>query len=392
VWVTGVRHHGVDPSSCGIEFSLRYTEDTGGVVRRWWVSWVVWFGVLGCGLGSEAKIEKLNSTAADTGTGSTTEEADSSEPADDTGSTEPPVDPDPEPDPEPDPDPDVDSDSGDPGSIDTGTEDPGPEPPCDVDISIEFPAGEVITPSFCGRVGVIATMESTAEGMAELRTPVLELYDTTSSYNECFIRINMPSLCGPGHYRMHGEYGNNVALTARGCEGAPEDYALWFVSGWGYVRIDEATVSPSSESDDSGLHTVRFGGGLNVYAPLPPDPEGPAISGTFFVRTEMALDLAGETECTLIDADEDEDGWLSDEFDGGDCDDHQADTFPGAAEHDSDSACMVDSDGDGFGSETPGGVGVNPGTDCDDGDATRHPGATEVDGDGVDSDCNGVDG
>ena len=70
------------------------------------------------------------------------------------------------------------------------------------------------------------------------------------------------------------------------------------------------------------------------------------------------MEVAGETECTLVDADEDGDGWVSDEFDGDDCYDHQPDTFPGAAEHDSESACMTDSDGDGFGSQLPGGVGV----------------------------------
>ena len=136
---------------------------------------------------------------------------------------------------------------------------------------------------------------------------------------------------------------------------------------------------------------MRLSGGLNVYAPLPPDPEGPAIAGTFSVVADVSMELAGDTECTLVDADEDDDGWLSDEFDGEDCHDHQAETFPGAAEYESESACMTDSDGDGFGSQTPGGERVTAGTDCDDGDAERYPGASEVDGDGVDSDCDGED-
>lgn len=325
------------------------------------VSQLVMTCLLGCGLGSEAKLEPLNTSADDT---------DPAGPSVDTGTKS-----------------DTNGDTGASPLSDTGSDEPPPEPPCEVNIAIEFPGGEVIMPAFCGRVNLLTTMASTAEGDLEVRTPVLELYDTSSTYNECLLRLNLPSFCGNGHYRMHGEYGNNVALTARGCDGVPDDYALWFVSGWGYVRIDEATLSPSGD----GLHTMRFSGGLNVYAPLPPDPEGPAITGTFSVRAEVPAGVAGETECTLVDADEDGDGWLSDEFDGEDCYDHQPDTFPGAAEHESESACMTDSDGDGFGSQLPGGVGVTPGTDCDDGDPERYPGADEVAGDGVDSDCNGED-
>lgn len=68
--------------------------------------------------------------------------------------------------------------------------------------------------------------------------------------------------------------------------------------------------------------------------------------------------------------------------DGTDCDDASPATFPGAAPHDSASACMRDADGDGWGDAAPP-AGVEPGTDCDDGDPAVHPGATEV--------CNGVD-
>ncbi|HHO49400.1 MAG TPA: hypothetical protein ENK18_00680, partial [Deltaproteobacteria bacterium] len=50
----------------------------------------------------------------------------------------------------------------------------------------------------------------------------------------------------------------------------------------------------------------------------------------------------------------------------GDCDDTDPATFLGAAQE-SPSACMTDSDGDGFGDATPT-AGVTPGTDCDDSD------------------------
>ena len=81
---------------------------------------------------------------------------------------------------------------------------------------------------------------------------------------------------------------------------------------------------------------------------------------------------------------------------GDDCDDQSADTYPGAAENESETACMKDSDGDGWG-DTSVGPGVMAGTDCDDGDDATFPGAaenesetacmTDADGDGWGSDA-----
>lgn len=69
-----------------------------------------------------------------------------------------------------------------------------------------------------------------------------------------------------------------------------------------------------------------------------------------------------------------------------DCDDGSAQTFPGAAEYDSATACMADNDGDGYGYMIApiGGVGGN---DCDDTDPSVYFGATEIPGDGISQDC-----
>ena len=61
-----------------------------------------------------------------------------------------------------------------------------------------------------------------------------------------------------------------------------------------------------------------------------------------------------------------------------DCDDEDPYTYPGAAVEDSESACMTDFDGDGYGSTTPV-EGVEAGTDCDDLDPTIHPGNENCD-------------
>jgi len=55
-----------------------------------------------------------------------------------------------------------------------------------------------------------------------------------------------------------------------------------------------------------------------------------------------------------------------------DCNDEDPYTFPGAALEDSDTACMTDFDGDGYGDANPA-DGVEAGTDCDDTDPTINP-------------------
>jgi hypothetical protein len=61
-----------------------------------------------------------------------------------------------------------------------------------------------------------------------------------------------------------------------------------------------------------------------------------------------------------------------------DCDDTDPDTYPGSAEKDSETACMTDADGDGYGEDNPK-PGVDPGTDCDDSNPNTFPGSAEND-------------
>ena len=72
-----------------------------------------------------------------------------------------------------------------------------------------------------------------------------------------------------------------------------------------------------------------------------------------------------------------------------DCDDNDAQAYPGAAPNDSTTACMVDSDGDGYGDSNPSSPFAVAGTDCDDSAALINPASPEV-CDGVDNDCSGL--
>lgn len=64
-----------------------------------------------------------------------------------------------------------------------------------------------------------------------------------------------------------------------------------------------------------------------------------------------------------------------------DCDDDDANTFPGAAELDDPAdACMTDADMDGFGDDMPSSPEAVPGADCDDSNVDTYPGAAEIEG------------
>ena len=84
---------------------------------------------------------------------------------------------------------------------------------------------------------------------------------------------------------------------------------------------------------------------------------------------EMVMALYGgppieEIEEPIQQIDNDADGFTSDV----DCDDKDANTFPGAARKESASACMTDADRDGYGSKAPK-ANITAGSDCNDNDA-----------------------
>jgi hypothetical protein len=110
-----------------------------------------------------------------------------------------------------------------------------------------------------------------------------------------------------------------------------------------------------------------------------------------------AADALGDgidDDCSGADGvDRDGDGAASRASGGTDCDDEDPSRAPGTSDGNVDGVdqdCSgvdgPDVDGDGAASDVVGG------TDCDDGDAAVHPGAADTGVDGVDQDCSGVDG
>jgi hypothetical protein len=85
-------------------------------------------------------------------------------------------------------------------------------------------------------------------------------------------------------------------------------------------------------------------------------------------------DLYGTPNIEFEDLDGD--GFYSDQ----DCDDADPNTYPGAAIEDSETACMTDADGDGYGaSSLDESSYADPGTDCDDSDPDINPGNENCD-------------
>ena len=124
------------------------------------------------------------------------------------------------------------------------------------------------------------------------------------------------------------------------------------LSGCGNKTTDTADTSGSSDTADSlpddGVDQPLYGVPDSGFAP------------------EYGVEMV----------DNDGDGWDSEV----DCDDGDAAVFPGSAELDSDTACMRDADGDGYG-DLSATAPVEPGSDCDDNDASVHPNASDPDKD-----------
>ena len=211
------------------------------------------------------------------------------------------------------------------------------------------------------------------------------------------------------------------------CDGAVDESAvdttLWYLDsdGDGYGNALGALASCSIVSGrvtdaagldcDDGDPTVHPGaiedcGGVDMDCDGDPDGPNPNDGATWYPDVDsdgFGDDDAAESFCAPPA------GYLPT---GGDCDDFDADSYPGAIEvcdgADNDCNTVVDDgaidgmpwytdgDGDGVGGGLPT-LSCGPQTgqvaldgDCDDADASVHPGATEW-CDGVDSDCDGLE-
>ncbi len=146
---------------------------------------------------------------------------------------------------------------------------------------------------------------------------------------------------------------------------------------WGGADFPDVTGSSLSVDPDSATESGNDDG--TAWCP----GDEPLDSG------DLATPGRENSSCACYYLDLDEDGYTACDPEGADCDDTEADVFPGADELcdslDNDCDGTVDDgldvDGDGY-------TACGAGGDCNDGDATVYPGATEV-CDSLDNNCDG---
>ncbi len=166
--------------------------------------------------------------------------------------------------------------------------------------------------------------------------------------------------------------GGATTLYAEVAGGAGDVSVSWSIDGaeWGDTARDDG--------ESTSCETGCDGGCLEYVA----EADAYGLSEGDHQLTLTVTDSAGNTvtdEVRIrVTYDADQDGWDAEAFGGEDCDDADNDTFPGAAEIDSATSCMQDSDGDGYGNNDPA-AGVRAGTDCDDSDDEIFPGRAALD-------------
>ena len=169
----------------------------------------------------------------------------------------------------------------------------------------------------------------------------------------------------------------------------------------GAAWLDSSTVC-MNDDDGDGYGDDSAPSGVTDGSDCDDTDSGINPAGTETVADSVDQDCDGGDTCY---ADDDGDGYgdsagstvssadldCNDSGEAGDtddCDDGDESTFPGAAESDSNTACMADLDDDGYGDDSPG-TGITAGTDCDDTSSDINPGASETVGDEIDQDCDG---
>ena len=168
--------------------------------------------------------------------------------------------------------------------------------------------------------------------------------------------------------------------------GTQDDLSNWCFSSTVAYSLFNLTYYGTPGADNDSCD--QDGDGFSIGQGDCDDDDANVFPGQTETLNGIDDNCDGDTDEGTADFDDDGDGFSENQ---GDCDDNNLDTYPGAAYQESSTACLQDSDGDGFGANVTRGPNVTTGSDCDDSSSFIYPGAYDLPGDGVDQDCDGYD-
>ena len=207
--------------------------------------------------------------------------------------------------------------------------------------------------------------------------PVLTGVEFDLGAEGCRVEVAATELCEMGWYALDGDP-SSILVTVTDCPGGSD---VTLDQGW--LRVDsvafDETVGDFQGQGFEAAMTGAFGGWHGDWS----------LEGAFELASEQPGEHWPDDGCSVsATGDEDGDGFRDAVYGGEDCDDSDPNTFPGAAENESDSDCMRDGDGDGYGDDTANGD-VIAGVDCEDADpavwlgaASAEPSLCTADADG----------
>ena len=258
---------------------------------------------------------------------------------------------------------------------------------CTADMTVEFPNEESVTLDFCEDWALQSAFEYDPDNPPELNSMSLRLNATTVNDFECSIQIDQQGICGDGFYQQGNTTGQLVMATMD-CSGVSDDNEQTINFTDGYIRFDSINTGTQSGSFTGLPLLTQIDAYVHVWT-----EEGQDLAGAIAISVEQLAGDAEENVCSVLSPsqiDADGDGDLIPYFDGGDCNDGNADVFTGAASQEP-SVCTFDGDGDGYGdANIDSSLLGEAGTDCNDEDPLINPGVVEVWYDGIDSDCDAL--
>ncbi len=187
---------------------------------------------------------------------------------------------------------------------------------CSADLTLTFPDESSTTLDGCVDWDFDASFEYDPDNPPEVTEFTFTLGATTETEFECWIELAQQGVCGAGFYDQRESTGTTT-MVLMDCTGVADDYESIFDGSQGYLRIDTLDAGSTSGSFAGEPLSTTLEGHLHVWTEDGIDLEGDLA----LTLVQVTGDGEEQTACVVVDGDEDGDGELHPNFDGGDCED-----------------------------------------------------------------------